>query len=163
MIINMKDTLIRKKEKEAVKYLEINKSYILTRNTLVMGDFNVNPFEASMVNVDTLYALSSKNIVKKISRIVNGELYNMFYNPMWNKLGDENGNGSYYYNSSQITNYYWNILDQFIVRPEIADKVNIKNIKIVTSIDDYSLKNKSGLPKREISDHFPLYFKLEGI
>lgn len=162
-IIKIKNILIKEKEKKALKYLEINKSYILNRNTIVMGDFNINPFETSMVNADTLHALSSKSIARKINRTVYEKTYNMFYNPMWNMLGDENGNGSYYYNSSQITNYYWNILDQFIVRPEIADKVNVQNIKIITNVDKYNLKNNSGIPNKEISDHFPLYFKLEGI
>lgn len=160
-IIEMQKTLY--KEDEANKFFELNNKYIMNRNTLVMGDFNVNPFEASMVNADTLHALSSKRIAKKASRIVYEDSYDMFYNPMWNKLGDENGDGTYYYNSSQITNYYWHIFDQFIVRPEIADRINTKDIKIITEIGEYVLKKKSGIPDKGISDHFPLYFRLGGI
>lgn len=161
IIIKITNVLI--KEKEAYKYLEINKSYILKRHTLVMGDFNVNPFEDPMVNADTLHALSSKNIARKLRRTVYEQSYDMFYNPMWNKLGDEKGNGTYYYNTSQITNYYWNILDQFIVRPEIADMVNVDDIKIVTQVGEHDLRNKSGIPDKGISDHFPLYFRLRGV
>ncbi|MSU02140.1 endonuclease/exonuclease/phosphatase family protein [Tissierella pigra] len=161
IIIKIGDVLI--KEKKLYQYFEINKAYVLNRYTLVMGDFNINPFEDSMVNADTLHALSSKNIAKKIRRIVYEESYDMFYNPMWNKLGDENGDGTYYYNSSQITNYYWNILDQFIVRPEIADIVNVNDIKIITQVGKYILKKDSGIPDKGISDHFPLYFKLGGV
>ena len=45
----------------------------------------------------------------------------MFYNPMWNLLGDaQEPYGTYYYaGNGHPINTYWNIYDQVIIRPAL--------------------------------------------
>lgn len=67
-------------------------------NTVIVGDFNMNPFESAMISANSLHAVSSRTIAKKISRSLRNQLCSYFYNPMWNLLGDcIDPPGSYYY------------------------------------------------------------------
>lgn len=67
-------------------------------NTLIIGDFNCNPFESTMINADCINAIPCRDIVKKNSRKVSKQQLNFFYNPMWNFFGDNIlPYGTYYY------------------------------------------------------------------
>jgi len=95
-------------------------------NSIIIGDFNMNPYEPGMLGASALHSLSSRNIVKKQKRILHGKEYNMFYNPMWSLLGDINlPDGTYFYDdSSQEVNLYWNIFDQVLIRPSLIELFN---------------------------------------
>lgn len=130
------------------------------KNLVVVGDFNMNPFESPMVNATALQAISSKEIVmRKKQRSYKDKSREFLYNPMWNFLGDEKCPiGSYYYSSPQNAAFYWNTFDQFIVNEELADEINLDKIEFVTNIGTLELGNKFGKPI--VSDHFPLYFEI---
>jgi hypothetical protein len=129
------------------------------RNSLIVGDFNVNPFEEPMVSACAGHALSSRQIVQKSKRTVSGRQYNMFYNPMWNLFGDSNNPpGTYYYNASSQVNYFWNIFDQVIIRPELMKNFDLNNLKIITKVDNIQFLNKNNIPI--ISDHLPIVFTI---
>src|SRR5258708_19475778 len=55
--------------------------------TMVIGDFNMDPFETGMILADGLHAVMDKNIAKDRNRNVRGKSYPLFYNPMWSRLG----------------------------------------------------------------------------
>ncbi|MCM2982295.1 endonuclease/exonuclease/phosphatase family protein [Niallia circulans] len=127
--------------------------------TVLIGDFNMNPFEEGMTSAAAIHSFPTKYEAKKERRKFKGRVYNMFFNPMWSFLGDENfPMGTYYYPASHYNSLYWNIFDQLLVRPSLADNVSYENIKIVTDISGIDLSDKVGKPK--VSDHFPLYFKI---
>jgi len=71
--------------------------------TLLVGDLNMDPFEAGIISAHGLHAVSSRKIAKRESRIVQGKKYPFFYNPMWNLLGDARTSspGSYYYSNAE--------------------------------------------------------------
>lgn len=129
-------------------------------NFVVMGDFNMNPYELPMINATALQAISSREIVKKRKqRIYNDKNRELLYNPMWNFLGDEKKPiGSYYYPTSQNAALYWNTFDQFIVNEKLVDVVDLSKIKFITTVGTLELADESGRPK--VSDHFPLYFEI---
>lgn len=127
--------------------------------SIIVGDFNVNPFEEPMISAAAAHSLSSKQIVQKQFRVVQNRKYYMFYNPMWNLLGDSSGPpGTYYYNNSAHINYFWNTFDQVIIRPSLIENFDINSLKIIDKFESISLVSDKGYPN--ISDHLPIYFKI---
>ena len=132
-------------------------------NTIIVGDFNMNPYDLGMSGASALNCISSREVAKMNRRMVFGKEHTMFYNPMWGFLGDLNApNGSYFYNdSSQEVNYYWNVFDQVIIRPSLIDFFNPSTIKLLQKTKNHVLIDERGRPnKRVYSDHLPLYFEL---
>lgn len=127
--------------------------------TIVVGDFNMNPFEKGMLSATGMHAFPTKYEANKKSRIVKGKSYKMFYNPMWAFFGDLNTpNGTYYYNASHYFQTYWHVFDQVLFRPSLLDYVDINNIKIITKIKETNLLMKNDLPGA--SDHLPIFFEI---
>lgn len=86
----------------------------------------------------------------------------MFYNPMWNFLGDfREPYGTYYHSSADTVNPYWNIYDQVIIRPAMRKRFVDDNLKIITETATVSLLDKNKHPDREISDHLPITFEIK--
>ncbi|MEI2633011.1 MULTISPECIES: endonuclease/exonuclease/phosphatase family protein [Bacillus] len=128
-------------------------------STVLVGDFNMNPFEEGMMAGPALHAYPTRIEASKESRIIKGRKYNMFYNPMWNNFGDETSpQGTYYYSGSHHYQIYWNIFDQVLVRPSLVPYVSPNNVKILTKINNTQLVNLRGIPS--ISDHLPLLYKI---
>ena len=146
-----------------VKVIQETEKETQNKNTIIIGDFNANPFESVCIDADCFHAIPNAEISKKMKRTVNYIEYEMFYNPMWNFFGDKNAPyGTYHYNSSKIQNFYWNIFDQVMFRPNMLNSVDLNSLKIITSIGDKSLLNRNGIPnKTKFSDHLPIYFTLK--
>ena len=131
-------------------------------NVAIVGDFNSNPFDNSCINATCFHAVPSKLVANKRTRTVNGQLYNLYYNPMWNMFGDSVlPTGTYYYSKGGINTYFWNIFDQVILSPDAANAFAGESLKIVTSVNGKSLLNENEIPDRHnASDHLPIVFEL---
>ena len=70
-------------------------------NTIVMGDFNMNPYEDGMVLVPGFHGSMTQELATK-ERNWREEDYLRFYNPMWGFFGDRTPGppGTYYWKSS---------------------------------------------------------------
>jgi hypothetical protein len=132
------------------------------QNTMVIGDFNLNPFEHGLRAVDGLHAVMDKRIAQRKPRIVQGEDWSYFYNPMWSRLGDESLGppGTYFHSPSGVTDPYWHTLDQLLLRPGLLPYYQGKNLRVLTEIGSRSLLGAIG-PDKSISDHLPLLIKLD--
>ena len=125
---------------------------------IVIGDFNSNPFEKSIVSASCLSALPSKD---KKYRKVQGKMYKILYNPMWKFFGDfDKYPGTYYYDSSNDINYYWHIFDQVLISQGLINYFDDKSLKIVKNINTKNLIIKQKINK-SISDHLPIYFSIK--
>ena len=132
-----------------------------THNTIITGDFNINPYEDSCIGVQGFHALHVYEETERKSRTVSEEEFFMFYNPMWNFLGDFNKPyGTHYYNSGDTVNPYWNIYDQVIIRPELRKNFVNESLKILTTVGEKSLLDEKGHPNKQFSDHLPLTFEI---
>lgn len=133
-----------------------------TRNVLIVGDLNVNPFEKSCVAANTVHGIPYKEELRQEGRKVQGRIYREFYNPMWKFLGrKESPFGTCFYNQSALINYFWNIFDQFLVRPELADALDEESLSIITKTATKSLVDKNGKPdSRLYSDHLPVFVRI---
>jgi len=133
-------------------------------NSIVLGDFNMNPFEFGMVAANGLHAMQDLNYVgaRLPGREVDGALYKFFYNPMWNLFGDnKKPMGTCYYRVSQHVSYEWNLFDQVLVRPELKGFLAADCVDIVDSIGGDSLTKGFDRPDRDLySDHLPIVLKL---
>lgn len=132
------------------------------QNTLIVGDFNADPFEGCMIKARGLHSVSSKDIALKLKRKVRGKEYNMFYNPMWNKFGDFYGiGGTYYYSGSTGEEIFWHIFDQVVIRPQLIMRFEQEKLKIITEINGEPLLNIN--KKIIVSDHLPIEFSIKEI
>lgn len=139
--------------------------------TILVGDLNMNPFEHGVVSANGLHAVMSRAIAMKQSRVVQSERYPFFYNPMWSLFGDVQGRppGTYYYSTSTLITFFWNMFDQLLLRPELLSSFKNENLQILTSAGNKSetsvptlLLTKDGRPNsKTASDHLPLLFSLE--
>lgn len=134
-----------------------------TRNVLVIGDFNVNPFEEACVAANTIHGIPYKSEIKNEGRKIQGRIYREFYNPMWKFLGRREAPfGTYFYNNSAIVNYYWHIFDQCLIRPELIEAFDENSLKIITGTSTRNLLKSNGKPdSRLYSDHLPIFVQIE--
>lgn len=133
------------------------------QRTVVVGDFNMNPFEHGMVSTTGMHAISSRQVASRVSRTVQGRDYPFFYNPMWAHFGDGPSPtaGSYYYEAAEHVNYFWNMFDQVLLRPELAERFDSSQLKVVKAIGPRPIVRADGRPDAGFSDHLPIVFELE--
>jgi len=154
--------------KELSAIIKEAESIIGHSRTVLIGDLNMNPFESGVVMVSGLNGTMSRSIAQERIKSVTSKITNkktdylFFYNPMWNFLGDYNSDppGTYYYKKSEEVDLRWHILDQVLIRPDLLDFFDIQDLKILTSDGDTDFLSKNGIPKKSISDHLPLFLKL---
>lgn len=133
-------------------------------NSVLVGDLNMNPFEAGVVSASGFHGVMSRSVAKKGSRRVQEETYPFFYNPMWGLYGENTPGpaGTYYYQGSQHMVYFWNIFDQVLVRPTLLERFDDENLEVVTEIEGTSFLSPRGLPDASVaSDHLPVLFRLK--
>jgi len=135
--------------------------------SIVIGDFNANPFDAGIAAVYGLNATHLKATALGGPRKANGREHPYFFNPMWRFLGVEPW-GSYFDNAlANPIRFDWFLLDQVLVRPDVIrffDLHEEPDVQILTSdgIVEFDLM----LPKKQsdgnvYSDRLPLYFRCD--
>lgn len=133
-----------------------------TENTIIVGDFNTNPYDSSLINARYFHGMPIYEEAKRKSRIIAGKEFHMFYNPMWNFLGDfQQPYGTYYHGGNDTINTYWNIFDQVILRPSLVERFVKDSLIIITETKTRFLLDKNGHPNKNISDHLPIMFEIK--
>ena len=135
---------------------------------IIVGDFNLNPFDDGMIFADGFGAMTTKSLVKKYARSHN-DRFARFYNPLWSRLGREASDGppgTYYWGDHRNSNIYWNFIDQVLVGHDLLDQFPDSRFRILTSIrgEDGPLplvRETDRHWKVEVSDHLPLIFDLD--
>jgi hypothetical protein len=127
--------------------------------TILVGDLNMNPFDKAVVAAAGLHGVMTRRIASGQTRTVGSRNYRFFYNPMWAFLGDRLSPppGTYFHHKSAQIMYFWNLLDQVLIRPSLMDK--LLEIRILDRVGERSLVNAKGRPSP--SDHLPLLFRLQ--
>ena len=140
-----------------IEELEANAGH---RRTLLVGDLNMNPFDAGTISADGFHAVMTQQLAREEGRIVSGQYRRFFYNPMWGKFGDTTPGapGTYFYRKATQQVVFWNVFDQVLLRPELLDGFDLASLRIIDSIGEFSLLNRIGRPSP--SDHLPIAFTL---
>ncbi|HLG17224.1 MAG TPA: hypothetical protein VJH03_22425 [Blastocatellia bacterium] len=134
------------------------------RRTVLVGDFNMNPFEEGMIAANGLNAVMARMIAARESRTVQESEYPFFYNPMWGHFGDavDGPSGTFYRGSSEHIAYFWHMFDQVLIRPELLGIFRNEDLKILSGIEKRSFLTSRGLPDASVaSDHLPILFRLD--
>ena len=130
--------------------------------TVLVGDLNMNPYEAGIVGARALHAVMTKGLARRMGHLEHRRGHPCFYNPMWSCLGDRSPGpaGSYFYASAiEPTNPFWHLFDQVLLRPEVMDKLD--RLEILESDGETPFVTKDGRPRKgRLSDHLPLLFEL---
>lgn len=154
--------LDREKAIAQINYdIDVLERQIGSENTVVVGDFNLNPYESSLIRLNCFRSLPICEETKNAGKKDNFES-KPFYNPMWNFFGDfKFPYGTYYYKGNgNGENIFWHIFDQVIIRPAMRDKFVEESLKIITETDSLYLFDENKHPRKDISDHFPIMFEI---
>ncbi len=147
------------------RYVREAEAIVGHTRTIIMGDFNMNPFASGIVGAEGLHAVMDRRIAATSSRNISGETYTFMYNPMWfaySSSDDNSPQGTYFYNSGNELNYYWNVFDQVIIRPSLLNFLRNDSVQIITNIQGNTLLAQSGRPnKKDLSDHLPIICNLD--
>ena len=140
--------------------MQFAKEQHATNRLILLGDFNMNPFDRGMNLAPCLNALMTTQCVAAGTRRHLGEDYDLFYNPMWSLFGDHTpGPAGTTYDTSNQGPYGWNMLDQAILSYTLVDL--FEKVEILSETGAHSLVDKHGRPdSAHASDHLPILLTL---
>nr|WP_197527166.1 hypothetical protein [Pirellulimonas nuda] len=123
---------------------------------ILLGDFNMNPYDRGMnlaagLNAMMTRACASAGVRRHLDRD-----YDFYYNPMWSLFGDNtDGPAGTVYDVSNQGPYGWSMYDQVLINHSLVNR--FRDVKILTQAGVNSLMDAKGRPdKRNASDHFPI-------
>ena len=132
------------------------------RNTIIVGDFNMHPYDPGMTSVTGVHGLMTRELAELPDRRHRDRQWRRFYNPMWGLFGDRTPGpaGSHYWRSSVLHNPYWGMLDQVLVRAPLIERLD--DLHILDHDGNHTLVGSDGAPdKGHLSDHLPVLFRLD--
>lgn len=130
---------------------------------ILMGDFNMNPYDRGMNLAMGLNAMMTRACVAAGHRTFLGTKYDFYYNPMWSLFGDgSEGPAGTVYDTSNQGAYGWNMLDQVVINHSIVNE--FQGIRIMTHAGSNCLTDAKGRPdSSKASDHLPIAVTLKGV
>lgn len=133
------------------------------RRTLVVGDFNMDPFHPGMVTSHAFHAVMDRRLAMEESRVIQNREHFFFYNPMWSRLGDESLGppGTYFYRQASPECHFWHTWDQVLVRPALLRHFDCSRLSVISQVGTSSLVDSKGRPNsKKFSDHLPRIFEI---
>lgn len=135
------------------------------RRSMIVGDFNAQPFESAVMSSDGLHAIGVRQVDNQVNRLVRlaEAREDFFYNPMWRFYGQqpalEAGTATHYWQNGLAGELFWHMLDQVVIRPEECVRFPEDRIRILTKVGTVDLLTPGGIPDRAVgSDHLPVIF-----
>lgn len=129
-------------------------------DSLIIGDFNVNPFETPMIEFSGMGAINSSDALRREHVTDGGETKRLFFNPMWTLYSKYRERpGSHKYARLGVDVIHWHFLDQVIIRPSLISRFKFDELKIIDETKSFKLRGRYGTPKT--SDHLPITCRLE--
>lgn len=134
------------------------------KRTIIVGDFNMQPYEAGICSGYGFNATMSANHASKITRKIDGKITYFYYNPMWALMGaNKMVQGTYYCASDKDDHaIYWYSFDSVLLRPYYIDKFNWDFFEIVEGTREHNFVPNTTIDKVNYSDHLPIKFEIIG-
>jgi endonuclease/exonuclease/phosphatase family metal-dependent hydrolase len=133
------------------------------QRTVLIGDFNANPFEEGIVAAMGVHGTSTRAVASRRTRRVDGKETMLFYNPMWSILGDASPGppGTFFARGSGHHELFWHMFDQVLIRPDLLPHFQSDGIEILTNTGKRTLLNHRAEPdSKTASDHLPIFMNL---
>lgn len=143
--------------------IEKREQAMLHTRSVVIGDFNMEPFSESMTTPEYMNAASCVTVAAQNSKAARHQTQiRYFFNPMWTLLGSWRSNrqpGSFYRNDVSAS-VQWHMIDQVLVRPDLIFSLQAGSPVILASAGKTPLTTPSGAIA-SISDHLPVLVTLD--
>ncbi len=127
--------------------------------SILIGDFNLEPFDRGLTSSEELSSVSSLRLAQRSPhRKVAFETRRVLYNPMWSHLGDRPSEpAGTYFHPSGVIGYGWRMFDQVLFCPSVMDVFRDFEVEILRKAGDNALVDHRGLPdSTSASDHLPI-------
>lgn len=136
----------------------------ITKKTIVVGDFNMQPYEAGICSGYGFNATMSENHALKITRKIDGKEKYLYFNPMWSLMGAHKKVQGSYYSSNNKDDHaiYWYSFDAVLLRPHFINKFNWNYFEIVERTKTHNFVPHTTIDKNNYSDHLPIKFEIIG-
>ena len=135
-------------------------SHYNIKDSLLMGDFNVNPFDLPMISFRSLGATNGQQCSLRGTISSYGDAKELFYNPMWTLYAKyKERPGSYRYPATANHVLTWHFFDQVIIRPSLIENFNFDALSLVMETKNFNYLNKNKFP--ELSDNLPLVCEID--
>lgn len=127
-------------------------------NTIIIGDFNANPYDDELLQANAFNAVLFKEVIRKSeTRTIDETVYRRFYNPILNFISEDTKNYGSFYFTQGSNSPIWHCLDQILISKPLIDRFD--SMCYLKQIGNNSLIKKIQ-PNEAISDHLPLFAKI---
>ncbi len=131
----------------------------LDKNILLIGDFNINPYEKPMIDFDGFSASNSKNLRKEVVHLKAKK--SLYYNPTWTLYTKNHFPGTKYYrrpSGSAFDILEHHFLDQVIMSYSMSKKIAYESIDVLEKTKTKIFFNTTS-NEVILSDHLPLIYE----
>lgn len=142
------------------KDIDINIGIPNEKRILLIGDFNVSPFDKPMIDFDGFSATNSTNSRQSITHL--GKKKAVYYNPTWKLYSNSDFPGTKYFKRPSGSSYdilEHHFLDQVVISTKLSSELKNENIKVIEKSQNYTYYNLGSNVIVE-SDHLPLCYEI---
>jgi len=133
----------------------------LTERILIIGDFNVSPFDKAMIDFDGFVATNSINARSEITHL--GKNRSTYYNPTWQLYSRNYFPGTKHFKRPSGSSYdvlEFHYLDQVVISQRLRQDMATDNIEIIENAESHSFFDKTK-NMIEGSDHSPIMYEFK--
>lgn len=131
------------------------------KSILLIGDFNVNPFESPIINYNGLSATNTTNfnVIKKFR----GSENHIYYNPTWKLYTNNSFPGTF--KKARPSNSVFDVidhhyLDQVILSHKLLKRITKEEINTVNKTSEFDIFDIT-TNKINYSDHLPIKYEFQ--
>lgn len=147
---------------DTISQINESLSNFKTSNKIIIGDFNIEPFDDSMINIFNFNSVSSLEHRTKLHKTYNEEDFDIYYNPFFSYQGDlSDGPPGTYFFEKETQTQPWFIFDQALINSRFVENIDKKECNVLESLNGKNLCKESGRPNTKYSDHLPINIKVK--
>jgi len=128
-------------------------------NIILIGDFNINPFDKPMIDFDGFSASNSKTLKKESVHL--SKRKSLYYNPTWMLYAKNNFPGTIYYRRPSAFSYdvlEHHFLDQVLLSYNMSQNIFSEKISILEKTTHHTFFDATS-NSIKLSDHLPLIYE----